>query len=123
MIRAEPTKHPTSVNTANTAFDFIVAPNGPRAGATARDRCRSFAPDVAFVIERPPRDQFITGAPIFAGEVRSKDDYGRAAERAMAAKRGEYFAAGTLVVWDVDVLKEHVIRVYRAAAPSTPTIY
>ncbi|WP_235622531.1 MULTISPECIES: Uma2 family endonuclease [Nostocaceae] len=32
-------------------------------------------------------------------------------------KRRDYFAAGTLVVWDVDVLKEEVIRVYRADNP------
>jgi hypothetical protein len=36
----------------------------------------------------------------------------------MAAKRADYFAAGTLVVWDVDVLREQVVRVYRAVFPS-----
>ena len=41
----------------------------------------------------------------------------------MAAKRADYFTAGTLVVWDVDVLKEGVVRVYRVSAPDTPTIY
>ena len=38
---------------------------------------------------------FIDGAPVFAVEVRSKDDYGPAAERALAAKRADYFAAGS----------------------------
>jgi hypothetical protein len=38
-----------------------------------------------------------------------------AAERAMAEKRADYFAAGTLVVWDVDTLKDHVVRAYRAS--------
>ena len=42
---------------------------------------------------------------------------------ALAAKRADYFAAGTQVVWDVDLLSEEVVRVYRAGAPSTPTIY
>jgi Uma2 family endonuclease len=84
---------------------------------------RSFCPDVAFTTEPPRTGKFINGAPIFAAEVRSDGDYGRAAERAMAAKRAEYFLAGTLVVWDVDVIKEHLIRVYRANDPSTPTIY
>jgi Uma2 family endonuclease len=60
---------------------------------------------------------------VFAVEVRSEDDYGPAAERKMAAKRSDYFAAGTLVVWDVDVLREQVVRAYRASEPTTPTIY
>jgi Uma2 family endonuclease len=52
-------------------------------------------------------------------EVRSEGDYGPAAERAMAQKRADYFAAGTVVVWDVDLLSEDVIKSYRAdeAAP------
>jgi Uma2 family endonuclease len=41
----------------------------------------------------------------------------------MAAKRADYFAAGTLVVWDVDLLSDDVVRVYRATAPTSPTIY
>jgi Uma2 family endonuclease len=41
----------------------------------------------------------------------------------MAAKRADYFAAGTLVVWDVDLLSEQPVRVYRAADPDHPTIY
>ena len=32
----------------------------------------------------------------------------------MARKRADYFAAGTLVVWDVDLLSEDVVRVHRA---------
>ena len=57
--------------------------------------------------------KFFEGAPIFAVEVRSECDYGPAAERDMAAKRADYFAAGTLVVWDVDLLSEEVVRVFR----------
>ncbi len=41
----------------------------------------------------------------------------------MAQKRSDYFAAGTLVVWDVDVLRENLVRVYRASDPQNPTIY
>ncbi len=41
----------------------------------------------------------------------------------MAAKRAGYFAAGTQVVWDVDVLREHLVRVYRADDPGHATIY
>lgn len=67
--------------------------------------------------------KFLQGAPVFAVEVRSEGDYGAVAERAMAEKRADYFAAGTLVVWDVDLLGEDVIRVYRAAAPDAAIVY
>ena len=40
----------------------------------------------------------------------------------MAAKRSDYFAAGTQVVWDVDPLAE-TVAVYRAAAPAQPVVY
>ena len=38
----------------------------------------------------------------------------------MTAKRADYFAAGTLVVWDVDLLSEEVVRVYRDGHPDRP---
>lgn len=62
--------------------------------------------------------RFLEGAPIFAVEVRSENDYGRAAEQDMADKRADYFAAGTRVVWDVDVLSDAIVRVYRADSPA-----
>ena len=82
---------------------------------------RSFSPDVAFWTAGPLTAKFLQGAPVFAVEVRSEDDYGPAAERALAAKRADYFAAGTLVVWDVDTLDSEVVRVYRATDPMTAT--
>jgi Uma2 family endonuclease len=83
---------------------------------------KSFSPDAAFSRIAPTR-QFVKGAPDFAAEVRSEGDYGPAAERKLAQKRSDYFAAGTQVVWDVDVFREDVIRVYRRDSPGTPTIY
>ena len=83
----------------------------------------SFSPDAAFYIGELRGGAFLDGAPIFAVEVRSDDDYGRRAEREMQVKRADYFACGTLVVWDVDVLRQQVIRVYRASDPDNPTIY
>ena len=41
----------------------------------------------------------------------------------MAAKRADYFAAGTLVVWNVDVLRKQSVRAYRATDPTTPTVH
>ena len=83
----------------------------------------SFSPDAAYHIGPRTGMRFLEGAPIFAVEVRSENDYGEAAERAMAEKRADYFACGTLVVWDVDLLSEDVIKVYRASDPDHPTIY
>ena len=84
---------------------------------------RSFSPDVAFWTGAPLTAKFPEGAPILAVEVRSEEDYGPAAERAMAAKRADYFAAGTLIVWDIDILDVHLVCVYRAADPTNPTTY
>jgi Uma2 family endonuclease len=84
----------------------------------------SFSPDVAYYLGPLPADEmdFLPGPPTLAVEVRSKEDYGPAAERAMAAKRADYFEAGTLVVWDVD-LKAQAVRVYRADVPDQPTVF
>jgi Uma2 family endonuclease len=74
----------------------------------------SFSPDTSYYDGPLPanRMRFIEGAPTLAVEVRSEGDYTPAAEREMAAKRADYFEAGTQVVWDVDPL-----------APPQPTIF
>jgi Uma2 family endonuclease len=65
----------------------------------------SFSPDAAFYTGPHPGMKCYEGAPVFAVEVRSEGDYGPPAEQAIAEKRADYFAAGTLVVWDVDLLR------------------
>jgi Uma2 family endonuclease len=67
--------------------------------------------------------KFLEGAPVFAVEVRSEYDYGALAEQLMAAKRADYFAAGTQVVWDVDLLGADVIKSYDANSPNTPRVF
>lgn len=84
---------------------------------------KSFSPDAAFFTGKDPGMKFFEGAPVFAVEVRSENDYGQAAEKKMREKRADYFAAGTQVVWDVDLLGEDVIRRHRATDPEKPTIY
>lgn len=84
---------------------------------------RSFSPDAAFFKGELRGGLFLEGAPVFAVAVRSADDYGPAAEKRMAEKRADYFAAGSLVVWDVEVLREKVVRVYRASDQTHPTVY
>jgi Uma2 family endonuclease len=88
------------------------------------DGRQSFSPDASFYVGPRPKNRmrFIEGAPTFAVEVRSEGDYGDAAEAELAAKRADYFEAGTQVVWDVDPVAE-TIAGYRADAPTQPTIY
>jgi Uma2 family endonuclease len=82
----------------------------------------SFSPDAAYYIGDITM-KFFEGAPVFAAEVRSEGDYGPKAEMKMAEKRADYFAAGTLVVWDVDLLNDDVVRVYHASDPDHPKVY
>ncbi|MBC7922780.1 MAG: Uma2 family endonuclease [Ferruginibacter sp.] len=84
---------------------------------------KSFSPDAAFYVGKSSGMKFPEGAPVFAAEIRGENDYGSDAETGIEAKRKGYFAAGTLVVWDVDLLSEAVVKVYRAADPGTPTVY
>jgi Uma2 family endonuclease len=83
---------------------------------------QSFSPDASFFLGPFPSNpmKFLQGAPTFAVEVRSEGDYGAAAEAEMAAKRRDYFEAGTPVVWDVDTLAE-CVHVYRRDNPDRPT--
>jgi len=83
---------------------------------------RSFSPNAAFYVGNIMM-RYFEDAPVFAVEVRNEADYGEYAERHITQKRADYFAAGTRVVWDVDLLSDDVVRVYRASDPLKPTIY
>jgi Uma2 family endonuclease len=84
----------------------------------------SFSPDTSYYDGPLPANpmRFIAGPPTLAVEVRSENDYTPSAEAEMAGKRADYFAAGTLVVWDVDPLAE-CVHVYRRSAPDQRTSY
>ena len=81
----------------------------------------SFSPDASFYTGKSTGMKFLEGAPVFAVEVRSEGDYGHRAEEKIAAKRADYFLAGTLVVWDVDPVED--VIVYRVDDSSNPTTY
>ncbi len=85
----------------------------------------SFSPDAAWIANPPQEndDDFVFGAPTFAVEIRSKNDYGPAADAAILAKISEYFAAGTFVVWDVDLQRDELIRCYRSKNPTEPQLF
>ena len=59
--------------------------------------------------------RFIEGLPTFAVEVHSENDY-VVAEFEMAAKRADYFGAGSIVVWDEDPIHE-LVRKYQRNPP------
>ncbi len=84
---------------------------------------QSFSPDVAFVEELGEHpENFHVGPPLFAVEVRSKNDHGPKADREYADKRRDYFAAGTLVVWDVNP-RTRIVASYRRDDPEHPTLF
>lgn len=83
----------------------------------------SFCPDASYYTGPRTKMKFLSQAPDFAVEVRSEGDYGPAAEREMADKRADYFAAGTKVVWDVDLLSDDVVRKFTPDSPLSPTIF
>lgn len=83
----------------------------------------SFGPDASWYVGAAPDMRFPQGAPVFAAEVRSQYGYGPAAEREMAAKRADYFACGTQVVWDVDLLSEEIIKSYKVSDPEHPVLF
>jgi Uma2 family endonuclease len=85
---------------------------------------QSFSPDVSLFSSALPANlmKFVSGPPTFAAEVRSENDYGPAKEREHADKRKDYFAAGTLAVWDVDPVAE-TVTLYTAAAPATAVVF
>jgi Uma2 family endonuclease len=83
----------------------------------------SFSPDAAYYTGPRTRMKFLSEAPVFAAEVRSEGDYGLRAEREMIAKRADYFAAGTKVVWDIDLLSEDAVRIYRTDSPEHSKVY
>lgn len=83
----------------------------------------SFSPDAAWYVGPLPDMGFPKGAPIFAVEVRSENDYGRSAEEQIKEKRADYFTCSTQVVWDVDLLSEDVIKSYKASDLDNPVIF
>jgi Uma2 family endonuclease len=82
----------------------------------------SLSPCVSFVSGVPLTMGFVRKAPDFAVEVRSESDYGPAAERMIAAKRADYFAAGTAIVWDVDLIAG-TITSYSSGEPGVPRVF
>lgn len=83
----------------------------------------SLSPDAGLYVGPLPGMKFFDSAPVFAAEVRSENDYGPKAEEDIRQKRLDYFASGTIVVWDVDLLDEDVVRVYRKDDAENPTVY
>jgi hypothetical protein len=58
----------------------------------------------------------IDGASVFAVGVRSDNNYGKAAERAINAKSADVFAASPLMFWDVNSVRIDVMHSFRTDA-------
>jgi Uma2 family endonuclease len=84
----------------------------------------SFSPDASYFLGPFPANEmrFLGGPPVFAVEVRSENDYGDKADAARAAKRADYFEAGTQVVWDVDPVNDRILK-YGSDAPDHPKVF
>ena len=75
---------------------------------------QSFSPDAAYMMqERDGSMRPLDGAPVLAVEVRSENDCGPPAERAISAKVADYFAVGTRAVWNVDLGCENVVTLHQ----------
>ena len=83
----------------------------------------SFSPDAGWFTGSPTGMKFLEGAPALAVEVRSEHDYGSRAEREITNKRRDYFLAGTLCFWDVDLRSSDVVKAYFANDPDNPIIF
>ncbi len=83
----------------------------------------SFSPAAAWYVGEIDDMDFLPGTPAFAVEMRSKTDYGPQADRDVLKKIRDHFAAGTRVVWDVDLLGDEIIKAYRRDNIDFPTIY
>jgi Uma2 family endonuclease len=81
----------------------------------------SFSADASYYDGPLPANPMgpIPGPPTFAAEVREAYECSPRTELEIAAKRADYFAAGTQVVWDVDPVAE-TINCYLASAPDQP---
>ena len=137
LVKGEIVEMPPTGDEPNAASVEVVVSLRAYARRTGRGRAytdgagftvnlphrESFSPDAAYHIGPRTGMRFLEGAPVFAVEIRSEGDYGPAAERAMKEKRADYFACGTLVVWDVDLLSEDMIKSYQASDPDNPMIF
>jgi Uma2 family endonuclease len=84
----------------------------------------SFSPSVSYTYGPWPEDKwdFLHGPPAFAAEVRDLDDDHPGADRSRAAKRLDYFEAGTFIVWDVETFAG-LIHAYHRDDPDTAITY
>jgi Uma2 family endonuclease len=132
LVREPPTGFGPSQGALEIAIGLRQHQRTFGGGVAVADNCgflvdlpqrKSFSPDAAWFTGPTTGMKFLEGVPDFAAEVRSEHDYGPDAERRRAQKRSDYFAAGTQVVWDVDLLAVDVVRAYTAERPETPRIY
>ena len=83
----------------------------------------SFSPDASYYNSQPPTNVMpLSPVRRHSPSRFSENDYARGCGGDLAAKRADYFDAGTLAAWDVDPRAE-TVTLYRVDAPDTPVIY
>ena len=107
-----------------TGVGFVFTDNMGFAVPQLTNGRQSFSPDASYYAGPLPANlmRFVAGPPTLAVEVRSEGDYGPVAEADLAAKRADYFEAGTLAVWDVDPVAE-CVHLYLPELPQQPTTF
>jgi Uma2 family endonuclease len=134
MIRLSPSGHLPTLVAGEIAYSLHAHSRSIGRGAAYTGKLayivpvlssgrKSFSPHVSWYDGPLPsnRMHFIEGPPNLAIEVRSENDYTPSAEANIAAKRDDYFQAGTQVVWDVDPIAE-TITTYRTVS-QTPVVF
>jgi Uma2 family endonuclease len=105
LVRLMPTGGIPSVTGGNIHFSLKLHEREHGGGGAIGD-------NAGFIVDLPNRESFSPDAAWWTGGVTMKFFDGAPA-----------FAAGTLVVWDVDPLSDAVVKVYRADSPDEPTVY
>ena len=132
IVKLMPTGDEPNTAAFNIAFSLKIYQRETTLGQAYTDNIgylvnlpnrKSFSPDASFYAGPRSGMKFLRGAPLFAVEVRSENDYGDQAEREIVQKRLDYFAAGTETVWDVDLLSEDIVKSYHRDNPHQPRIF
>ena len=84
---------------------------------------KSFCPDTGYYIRPTCGNGILRGcACLRGGKSVMRKIMAPLLNARWPAKRADYFAAGTLVVWDVDLLSDAVVRIFRDGDPDHPAI-
>lgn len=84
----------------------------------------SFSPEMSLYSGQSPENpmSYLPGPPNFAIELTARNAEDFRSEEQLAAKRADYFEAGTLVVWEIDPLARCVCA-YKNPVPQSKQVF